>query len=88
MGRSALKASANAIRYFQIWPDLETVRAPVALAYAESDTLHGAGEIERMAGLIPGARAIPCPSNKHMHSAALKPQIDAFLQTLEARAVG
>jgi pimeloyl-ACP methyl ester carboxylesterase len=75
-----LKLSIKAVADYRIWPDLETIRTPVALAYAPSDTLHGEGEVEAIVARIPGSRAIPCPSNTYMHTAEIVDDISRFLK--------
>jgi pimeloyl-ACP methyl ester carboxylesterase len=77
-----LKLSVKAVADYQVWPDLDTIRTPVALAYAPSDTLHGEGEVEAIAARIPGARAIACPSNTYMHTAEVVGDIRRYLEEL------
>ncbi|MGI5863566.1 MAG: alpha/beta fold hydrolase [Myxococcales bacterium] len=74
-----IKLSAQAVRHYEVWPRLETIRCPVGLAYAPTDSLHGSAGILRMAEAMPRATAIACPSNKYMHSGELKANLDRFL---------
>ena len=74
-----IKMSAQAVAGFSVWRDLATVETPVHVAYATSDTLHVAAEIERLIAGLPHATAVPCPSNRYMHSAALKPNLERAL---------
>lgn len=74
-----LKLSAFAVREYSVWPDLETINTPVAIAYAPSDTLHGEREVEEMASRIPRGWTIACPSNTYMHTAALKQELEGFI---------
>lgn len=78
-----IKMSARAVAGYQVWPGLETIRTPVGIAYAESDTLHGASDIRRLVRALPRAAAFACPSNSLMHSAALKPDLERFLAQLD-----
>ncbi len=73
-----LKLSAQSAARYRVWPDLETVTIPVALAYAPSDTLHDDRAIARLAANLPRAQLVACPSNRHMHSAALLDDMEAF----------
>jgi len=66
-----IKLSGRAFMRYQVWPDLETVRAPTRIAYASSDKLHASQTISRMANTIRQADLLPCESNKYMHSAPL-----------------
>jgi pimeloyl-ACP methyl ester carboxylesterase len=77
-----LKLSIKAVAGYQVWPGLDTIRTPVALAYAPSDTLHGEGEVEAIAARIPGSRAIACPSNTYMHTAAVVDDLRKYLREL------
>lgn len=73
-----LKLSARAVSGYEAWPGLDSIATPVAVAYAESDTLHGVAAVERLVAAIPGARAIVYPSNRAMHSAGVAADIEAF----------
>lgn len=73
-----LKLSARALAGYAIWPRLETVTRPVAVAFAESDTLHEVTEIERILEMVPEARPIPCPTNLYMHRPEVAKDLDRF----------
>lgn len=77
-----IKLSGQSLRRYRIWDELETVRTPVAVAYAESDKLHGSDNIKRLAKALPRGRAMVCPSNKYMHTAAVLDEMESFLQDL------
>ncbi len=74
-----MKLSARGVAGYEIWNGLEAVRAPVAVAYASTDKLHREHDIERLLASLPRPTAVPCPSNKYMHSAELAPDIARFL---------
>ena len=59
----------------------------MAIAYASTDTLHGEREVERIVAAIPGAVAVQCPSNHHMHSAAVADDMDEFLARVDSAPV-
>ena len=79
-----IKLSGRAFMHYQVWPDLETVKAPTRIAYASTDKLHASDDMTRMAETIQTADLLPCESNKYMHSAPLAEDIDRFLAHLEA----
>lgn len=81
--RIKLSAKAAIQTRYQIWPDLESVHIPVALAYAPTDMLHSIDNIRRMAHTLPRATLIACPSNKYMHSPEMMHDIDAFIRQLD-----
>jgi pimeloyl-ACP methyl ester carboxylesterase len=74
-----LKLSALAVQGYELVPGLETVNTPVAVAYAESDTLHGEAEQRRIVDSLPSGTAVVCPSNTHMHTAAVAADLDRFV---------
>jgi pimeloyl-ACP methyl ester carboxylesterase len=74
-----LKLSARAVLGYSAVPGLDTVTAPVAIAYAACDTLHGADEVRRMVDLLPRGEAVECPSNTAMHTAAVAADLEAFI---------
>jgi pimeloyl-ACP methyl ester carboxylesterase len=78
-----IKLSAQAFQGYEVWPRLETVAAPVAVASAHTDALHGKADVERLVKALPKAAAFDCPTNKYMHSAALAQDLGKFLATLE-----
>jgi len=87
-GRLKLSAIAAIRDRYRVWPDLDTVSVPVAIAFASTDTLHTEGDIRRMVRALPCARLHPCPSNRYMHDADLKADIDRFVDELEAVSAG
>ena len=57
-----LKLSARAVLGYSLFPGLETVKAPVAIAYAESDTLHGGAEVRSDSSMsCPAAKRSSAP---------------------------
>ena len=74
-----LKLSAQAVLGYSVLPGLETVTAPVAIAYAASDTLHGVDEVRRIIGAMPSGRAVECPSNTYMHTASVAADLNRFI---------
>jgi pimeloyl-ACP methyl ester carboxylesterase len=77
-----LKLSARAVIGYSLLPGLETVTAPVAVAYAASDTLHEGEEVHRIVDALPRGEAVECPSNTYMHTAAVADDLQTFLATL------
>ena len=77
-----LKLSARAVLDYSVWPDLETVVAPVAIAYASSDILHGKDEALAIVDRLPNGRAVECLSNTYMHRADVAKEIDEFIADL------
>ncbi|MHB8137797.1 MAG: alpha/beta fold hydrolase [Smithellaceae bacterium] len=77
--RIKLSAKAWIRGHYQVWPDLDSVRIPVALAYASTDTLHSSANIPLMADRLPQATVVICPSNRYMHSAEVMQDIEAFI---------
>ena len=77
-----IKLSAMAVESYRLWPGLESIRVPVGVAHAASDTLHSSRDIERLLKALPQSRDFPCPSNKHMHSAALLSELERFVASL------
>lgn len=78
-----LKVSAQAVLGYSVLPGLETVAAPVAIAYAASDTLHGAEEAQRIVDAMPRGEAIECPSNTYMHTAEVAVELGEFISRIE-----
>ncbi|MBW2181288.1 MAG: alpha/beta hydrolase [Deltaproteobacteria bacterium] len=83
MQRLKLSAKAAIKMNYQIWPDIETIQTPVALAYAPTDTLHTAENIHRMAESMPRATTVTCESNKYMHSSGLVDDVDNFIKSID-----
>lgn len=77
-----LKLSARAVLGYSIFPGIETISAPVAIAHAPSDTLHEGDDVHRIVDAIPHGRAVVCPSNTYMHTAAVLDDFNRFLGTL------
>ncbi len=73
-----LKLSARALARYTVWPGLETVRRPVAVAWAPTDSLHHEGDILRLIQVLPRGFPVRCPSNRFMHTAAIVPHLEEF----------
>lgn len=80
-----LKLSAKAVQGYTVMPDLETIQAPVAVAYAGSDSLHGEREVQKIVDAIPAGTAVRCPSNTYMHTAEVAEDFEAYLASLNRR---
>jgi hypothetical protein len=74
-----LKLSARAVLGYSLFPGLETVEAPVAIAYAASDTLHEGDDVNRIVDALPRGRAVECPSNTYMHTASVAADLNRFI---------
>jgi pimeloyl-ACP methyl ester carboxylesterase len=77
-----LKLSARAVLGYSLFPGLETVEIPVAVAYAPSDTLHEGNDVHRIVDALPRGRAVECPSNTFMHTPSVAADLQRFLTTL------
>jgi pimeloyl-ACP methyl ester carboxylesterase len=77
-----LKLSARAVVGYSLWPRLETVTAPVAIAYASSDVLHAESEAKSIVATLPAGIAVECPSNTYMHRAEVARDIEEFIAGL------
>lgn len=77
-----LKLSARAVLDYSLFPDLETVEAPVAIATAPSDTLHEGHDVERIVDRLPLGELVECPSNTYMHTAAVAMDLGRFIRGL------
>ncbi|RJO67355.1 MAG: alpha/beta hydrolase [Myxococcales bacterium] len=77
-----LKLSVRGVEGYRVRPDLETVRVPVAVAYASTDKLHREAAVKTLVDALPRGRAVPCPTNKYMHSAELAADVDRFVESL------
>lgn len=86
--RIKLSAVAAIGRRYRVWPHLESVKIPVALAYAPTDRLHSSADIRRIAERLPCATLIACPLNRYMHSADLMKDIEAFVLRAAAQKTG
>ncbi len=86
--RIKLSAMAAIGRHYRVWPHLESVKIPVALAYAPTDRLHSSADIRRIAEHLPDATLIACPSNRYMHGADLMKDIEAFVLRSAAQKSG
>ena len=73
-----LKLSTKMNLGYTIWEGLEKVKVPCAICVAASDTLHGHGESERIAELLPRGEIIEVPSNQFTHEAGVIPVIQAW----------
>ncbi len=78
-----LKLSARAVIDYSVWPGLESVGVPVAIAFAASDTLHGEDEARAIVDKLPLGRAVECPSNTYMHRADVAKELDEFIASLD-----
>mgnify|MGYP001826020612 CR=1 FL=1 len=78
-----IKLSGRAFMHYQVWPELETVKAPTRIACASTDKLHASDDMTRMAETIQTADLLPCESNKYMHSAPLADDVCRFISELE-----
>ena len=78
-----IKLSGRAFMHYQVWPDLETVKAPTRIAYASTDKLHASDDMTRMAETIQTADLLPCESNKYMHSGPLAEDVCRFVSELQ-----
>ena len=77
-----LKLSAKAAIKYTLWEDLDTVRCPVTILCAATDTLHNEQNIHRIVTTLPAATEIACPSNKYMHSPSLGQDFLRFMDVL------
>jgi pimeloyl-ACP methyl ester carboxylesterase len=77
-----LKLSARAVIGYTLWPRLETVKAPVGIAYASSDVLHAESEAKSIVATLPAGLAVECPSNTYMHRAEVARDIEEFIAGL------
>lgn len=77
-----LKLSARAVQGYSALPGLESITAPVAVAYAESDILHDERKVRRMVDAMPLGTAVSCPSNTYMHDVDVARDLDAYLESL------
>ena len=77
-----LKLSARAVQGYSVLPGLDSIAAPVAIAYADSDTLHDEREVQRIVDGIPRGTAVSCPSNTYMHDADVARDLETYLGSL------
>ena len=78
-----LKLSTKANRAFSIWPELETVTAPVAICVAKSDALHAHDDALKIAESLPNGEVIEVPSNQFAHEADIIPIIEEWIGQLQ-----
>jgi len=78
-----LKLSARAVLGYTVWPGLDTVSKPVAIAFAPTDTLHSEDEVREIVAAMPNAWAVDCPSNAYMHDARIVEDIEGFIDRVE-----
>lgn len=77
-----LKLSAQAVLDYSLLPGLETISTPVAVAYADSDTLHGEDTVRTIVDAMPNGTSVACPSNTYMHTAAVAADLEGYLAGL------
>ena len=77
-----LKLSARAVLDYTLTPGLETISTPVAVAYADNDTLHGEDTVRAIVDSMPCGTAVRCPSNTYMHTAAVAADLEDYLAGL------
>ncbi len=83
-----IKLSGRAFMPYQVWPDLETVKAPTRIAYASTDKLHASDTMTRMAETIQRGDLLACESNKYMHSAPLADDVCRFVTDIHTLSSG
>jgi pimeloyl-ACP methyl ester carboxylesterase len=81
-----LKLSAQSAVRYRLLPRLDTVRIPVAVAYASSDTLHGGCQCEAIVDRLASGRLVRCPTNSFMHDVGVVDEIEAFVASLDPAA--
>lgn len=79
-----IKLSTKALMTYSLWPDLERVKVPAAIAYAHTDKLHKSENVIRIARTMPQARMIECESNKYMHSASIAKEFSEYIGRLKS----
>lgn len=77
-----LVASAQAFDGFDLRPDLDRIRTPIAIAHAPTDKLHAAEDWRLVLDTVPGAVDMPMPSDWHTHCADVLPDVDRFVASL------
>ena len=77
-----LKRSVQANKRFVIWPNIERITAPIAIAMATSDTLHAGDAAVEIAAAIPNATLIEVPSNQYTHEPEVIADHDAWANAL------
>lgn len=77
-----LKLSARAVLGYSLFPGIESVEAPVAIATAPSDTLHEGHDVQRIVDRLPRGSLVECPSNTYMHTAAVAADLERFIADL------
>lgn len=78
-----LKLSARAVQGYSVLPGLETITAPVAVAFADSDILHNEREVRRIVDAMPRGTAVSCPTNTYMHEADVARDLENYLDFLK-----
>ena len=79
---SRLKLSAYALRGFEVWPGVETISVPTAVAWAPSDTLHSEAEIHRLLAALPEGRPVTASSNRALHDRRIVGDLITFESAL------
>ena len=74
-----LKLSARAVAGYDARPGLETIAVPVAVAYAEADTLHDAEPIRQLAERIPVGETMTFASSTAMHREEVVEPLERFI---------
>lgn len=77
-----LKLSAIANAGYRPPRELCRIDIPVAVAYANSDTLHGGCRCEELVAALPRGRLLRCPTNSSMHDVTIVRELEGFLGSL------
>ena len=75
--------STKANRAFSIWPELETVTAPIAICVAESDALHAHDDALKIAEILPNGEVVEVPSNQFAHEEDVIPIIEDWILSVK-----
>lgn len=79
-----IKLSAMGMTDHDSWTGLESIKVPVAVAYAKSDKLHDHETITRLEEVLQQPGIIACPSNLYMHDQRVHQDIEAFIDGMES----
>jgi len=77
-----LKLSAKAVAGYSVWSELETITSPVAIAFAPTDSLHDADEVNEIVRRIPNGQTVECESNAYMHDERIVEDIERFISII------